>query len=129
MARSVEHSVQDRRAHTQSSFDETTAFMRMVQSCVAVTQNVSAELLTLKRTNSRKFLSPGVSKSNEHSAPNRRAQVRGSSGEKPPCTLMAPGACKIRRGCNVLQVPIQIIFLGVPKQGKHLLRVRGKYKL
>ena len=36
---------------------------------------------------------------------------------KPPCTLMAPGACKIHHGCNVLQVPIQIITLGMPKRG------------
>ena len=27
--------------------------------------------------------------------------------QRPPCTLKAPGACKIRRGCNVLQVPCQ----------------------
>ena len=30
---------------------------------------------------------------------------------------MAPGACKIRRECNVLEVPIQIIHLGIPKRG------------
>ena len=36
--------------------------------------------------------------------------------QRPPCTLMAPGACKIRRGCNVLQVPCQKIPLGVPWQ-------------
>ena len=31
---------------------------------------------------------------------------------------MAPGACKIRRGCNVLRTPMQIIRLGgVPKRG------------
>ena len=41
---------------------------------------------------------------------------------KLPCTLMAPGACKIHRGCNVLHVPIQIIPLGVPKWGSHPLR-------
>ena len=29
----------------------------------------------------------------------------------------SPGACKIRRGCYVLQVPIQIIPLGIPKWG------------
>ena len=28
---------------------------------------------------------------------------------------------KIRRGCNVLQVPIQILPLGVPKRGSHPL--------
>ena len=39
---------------------------------------------------------------------------------KLPCTLMAPGACKIRRGYNVLQVPIQIIPLGAPKRGSPL---------
>ena len=40
---------------------------------------------------------------------------------------MTPGACKIRRGCNVLQVPIQIIPLGVPYMGSH--PVRGESKL
>ena len=30
---------------------------------------------------------------------------------------MAPGACKIRRGRNVLQVPMQIIPLGLAKRG------------
>ena len=30
---------------------------------------------------------------------------------------MAPSACKISHGCNVLQVPIQLIPLGVPKWG------------
>ena len=48
-----------------------------------------------------------------HSAP-----YGGTPGEKPSCTLMAPGACRICRGCNALQVPIQIIPLGVPKRGK-----------
>ena len=32
--------------------------------------------------------------------------------QRPPCTLMAPGACKIRRGCNVLQVPCQKYLWG-----------------
>ena len=32
---------------------------------------------------------------------------------------MTTGACKIRRGCNVLQVPVQIIPLGVPKLGRY----------
>ena len=35
------------------------------------------------------------------SAPNRRTRVRGSPGETPPCTPMAPVVCKVRRGCNV----------------------------
>ena len=37
---------------------------------------------------------------------------------KLPCTLMAPGACKLRRGYNVLLVPFQIIPLGEPKRGE-----------
>ena len=57
-----------------------------------------------------------MGKSDEHSAPDRRAWVQGSPDETAPCTLMTPGACKIRRGCNVLQVHIQIIPLGVPKR-------------
>ena len=35
---------------------------------------------------------------------------------------MAPGACKISRGWNVLQVPIQIIPLGVQNRGSHPFR-------
>ena len=56
--------------------------------------------------------SPSVGKSDEHLAPDRRVRVQGLPGETPPCTLMAPGACKIHRGSNALQVPIQIISLG-----------------
>ena len=41
---------------------------------------------------------------------------------------MAPDACKIRSGCNVLEVPIQIIPLGVPKWGSHLLRGGSKLR-
>ena len=71
-------------------------------------------------------LCPEVGKSDEHSAPNRRARVQGWPSETPPCMLMAPGACKIRRGCIVLQVPIQVIPLGVPKRGSHPHRGRSK---
>ena len=45
----------------------------------------------------------------------RKDRVPGSPGETLPCALMAPGACKIRHGCNVPQVPVQIIPLGVSK--------------
>ena len=38
-------------------------------------------------------------------------------GETPPCMLMTPSACNIRYGCNVFQVPIQIINLSVKKGG------------
>ena len=62
---------------------------------------------------------PAVAESNELSALVRKARVRDSPGVTLPCMLMTPGACKIRRGCNVLQVPIQIIPLGVPKRGTH----------
>ena len=48
-----------------------------------------------------------VAQSVESLALDQRARVRGSPGKKPSCILMAPGAWKIRRGCNVLQVPIQ----------------------
>ena len=61
-----------------------------------------------------------------NSALDRRAQVRGSPGDTPPYTLMAPGASKIRHGFNVLQVSIQILHLGVPKWGSHPLRGRSK---
>ena len=57
-------------------------------------------------------------KSDQHSAANQRARVRDSLGKTLPCTLMAPGACKICRGCNVLHVPIQIIFLGISRGGE-----------
>ena len=62
----------------------------------------------------------------KRSVPDRRARVRGWPGDTPPCTLMASGACKIRRGPNVLQIPIQIISLGVPERGSHPLRGRSK---
>ena len=65
----------------------------------------------MKHGGKRIIKSPVVGKSDEHPALYRKARVRGSPGETPPCTLMSPGACKIRRGCNVLQVPIQIIPL------------------
>ena len=71
---------------------------------------------------------PSVAKFAEHSASDRRARVRGSPGETLPCTLMAPGACKIRCECNVLQVPSQIIPLGVPKRGIHPLRGGSKLR-
>ena len=53
----------------------------------------------------------------EHTAPGQIDRVRDSPGETLLCMLMAPGACKICRRCNVLQVPIQIIPLGIPKWG------------
>ena len=59
--------------------------------------------------------------STEHPAQDRTARARGSLGEASPCALMAPGACKIRCGCIILQVPILITPLGVPKQGSHPL--------
>ena len=57
----------------------------------------------------------------DRSSLDRRARVRVSLGETEPCTLIAPGAYEIRRGCSVFQVPTQIIPLGVPKRGSHLL--------
>ena len=60
------------------------------------------------------------------SAPDRRARVRDLPSETSPNTLMVPGACKIRRGCNILQVPMQIIPLGVLRRWSHLLRDRSK---
>ena len=48
---------------------------------------------------------------------------RSSLGETPPCKLMAPDACKIRRGCNVLEVPIQVLPLGVPKRGSRTMKI------
>ena len=46
-------------------------------------------------------------------SPDRRTRVRGLPDETPSYTLLAPGACKIHRGCSVLSVvaavPIQII--------------------
>ena len=45
------------------------------------------------------------------------ARVRGLPEKTLPCTLMAPGACKIRRGRNVLQVPIQNYTSGGTKEG------------
>ena len=61
---------------------------------------------------------PAVAILDAHSAPDRRARVRDSRGEIPPCALMAPGACKIRRECNVLQVPFQNYTSGGTKAGE-----------
>ena len=62
-----------------------------------------------------------VSQLAEHSAPDRRARVQGSPGEILPCTLKAPGACKIPRGCNVLHFPTKLYFRG-PKWERQPLR-------
>ena len=59
---------------------------------------------------------------------NWRAQIRGSPVKTPPCILMAPSTCKNRRGCNVLQIPIQIIPLWLPKRGSHPLRCGSKLR-
>ena len=59
-----------------------------------------------------------VAQSVESLALDQRARVRGSPGKKPSCILMAPGAWKIRRGCNVLQVPIQNYTSGHTKAGE-----------
>ena len=65
--------------------------------------------------------SPAVVKSDEHSAPDRRARVRGSPGKTPPCALIAFGERKNGRGCNVIQVTVQVMPLLVPKRGSHPL--------
>ena len=67
-----------------------------------------------------------MAKSDEHSTPGRRAQVRELPGEILSCTLTAPGACKIRHGRNILQVPFQIIPLLVAKRNSHPLRGESK---
>ena len=69
-----------------------------------------------------------IAKTIETSASHRNPRVQGSSGEKPRYTLKVPGSCKIRRGCNVLQVPIQIMPLKVPKRGSHPLSVGSKLR-
>ena len=63
----------------------------------------------------------------ERSAPDRSARIGGSLGETPPCTPVASDTCKISRGCNVLQVPLQIIPLGMPKGRCHPLRGGSKF--
>ena len=68
------------------------------------------------------YNNPAVGKSDEFSAPDRRARVRGSPGLTLTGMLIAPVAYKVRRGCNVLYVPVQIIPLGVPKRESHPLR-------
>ena len=67
--------------------------------CVCYQQNF--------KTNYSKNSKLAVAQSVESSTADRRTQVQGSPGEKPSCMLMAPGACKISGGCNVLHVPIQ----------------------
>ena len=56
----------------------------------------------------------------------RRARVRGSPGETPPCTLMAPGACKIRRGEMSFKFPFKTTSLRVPKCQSHPLCCESK---
>ena len=68
----------------------------------------------------------GAAQSAEHSGPVQRARVRGSPGGTPTCTLMTPGACKIRHEYNVFHIPIQIKLLGIPKLGRHPLRDGSK---
>ena len=58
-----------------------------------------------------------VVQSVESSAQDWRARVKGSPGETSPCTVVVPGACKISCGCNVLQIPIQIIPMGYQSGG------------
>ena len=58
-----------------------------------------------------------VAESDEHSAPDRRARVRDSPGETLPCTLMPPGACKIRRVAILFKFPSKLYLWGT-KVGK-----------
>ena len=37
---------------------------------------------------------------------------------KLPCTLMAPGACKISRGCNVFKFPSKLYLWGYQSRGR-----------
>ena len=55
------------------------------------------------------LMETAVTQSADHSTPDRRARVRVLPGDTPPYTLMAPVECKLRRGCNVLPVPTQIM--------------------
>ena len=52
--------------------------------------------------------------------PVSRALSSGLEGpdSRPPCTLMVLSACKIRRGCNVLQILIQNYISGGTKVGE-----------
>ena len=55
-----------------------------------------------------------------------------SADKKPLCELIGPGACKINRGCKMLQVPCQRIPLGVSWQSDGLatcLRINIAYQL
>ena len=62
----------------------------------------------------------------ENSTLDPRARFRDLSCEIPLCLLMTPGVCKIRRGCNALQAPIQIIPLGMLKRESHPVRSGSK---
>ena len=77
-------------------------------------------------------LAPRSARRMKFSIPHWRARVRGLPGDTPTCTLMGPGACKIRRGCNVLHVPSQnytfILFsIKGTKAGSHPLRGGSKF--
>ena len=66
----------------------------------------------LKNFNSDRLQRATGAHSAVNSALDRRTRVRGLFGETPPCALMTLGAWKIRIGCNILKVPIQIITSG-----------------
>ena len=76
------------------------------------------------------YFNVGYTISYDFYAPDRKTRVRGSPDETLSCTLTALSACKIRRnilqGGNILQVPIQIIPLGVPQQGYYPLWSESK---
>ena len=55
-----------------------------------------------------------------------RGKLQGSPGETPPCTLIAPGACKIRRGCNFFQVSTKFHLWRYQSEGV-ILSVADQY--
>ena len=64
------------------------------------------------------LIEAAVTHSVESTAPDRRARIPGFLGEKPSCTLMAPGVYKTYCGSNVLQVPILFIPLRLLQGGR-----------
>ena len=98
-----------------------THFYRMLKMEISIQKLkkrifLTLNVLTILQLIDVRFYSVAVvALSTKHLAPDRRALVRVSPCETTPCVPMAPNSFKTCRGCNVLEISIQITPLGVPK--------------
>ena len=90
--------------------------------CAIVTSTNCTFASVIVSSNSSDFeIGIAVALSSEHSTLNRKTKVQVSSVKTLPCTLVAPGACKIRHGRNVPKFPFKLYLWG-----SHPLRGRSK---